>query len=173
MSVGAITDLKTGKQLEYRDLVRDTRYKAVWEKAFTKELNQLAQGQRGYKVTNTISFIHKNAMPEGRKVTYRHIVCNYRPQKEDPNCVRLTVGGGRVEYLFDVSTPIADLVTAKLLMNSVVSTEGAKFLTIGIKKICLSTPMERYEYMRLQYEILPHKIVTTYNLHELKTEDGW
>eukprot|EP00957_Ditylum_brightwellii_P137066 10451119-Ditylum_brightwellii.AAC.1 len=33
--------------------------------------------------------------------------------------------------------------------------------------------MEYYEYMCLQYEILPQEIVTTYNLHELKTEDGW
>eukprot|EP00957_Ditylum_brightwellii_P095187 7249652-Ditylum_brightwellii.AAC.1 len=64
-------------------------------------------------------------MPAGRKVTYGCIVCNYRPQKEDPNCVKLNVGGNCVEYLFDVSKPTADLVTAKLLMNSVISTEGA------------------------------------------------
>eukprot|EP00957_Ditylum_brightwellii_P042789 3239997-Ditylum_brightwellii.AAC.2 len=33
--------------------------------------------------------------------------------------------------------------------------------------------MERYEYMRLRYEILPQEIIATYNLNELKTEDGW
>eukprot|EP00957_Ditylum_brightwellii_P132800 10126056-Ditylum_brightwellii.AAC.1 len=43
MFVSTITDPETGKQLEYCDLVSDARYKAVWEKAFTKELNQLAQ----------------------------------------------------------------------------------------------------------------------------------
>eukprot|EP00957_Ditylum_brightwellii_P206366 15348049-Ditylum_brightwellii.AAC.2 len=64
-------------------------------------------------------------MPAGRKAMYGRIVCNYRPQKEDPNCVRLTIGGDQVEYPFDVSTPTADLVTAKRLMNSVISTEGA------------------------------------------------
>eukprot|EP00957_Ditylum_brightwellii_P021115 1591585-Ditylum_brightwellii.AAC.1 len=64
-------------------------------------------------------------MPAGKKATYGHIVCNYRPQKEDPNRVRLTVGNDQVEYPFDVSTHTADLVTAKLLMNSVISTEGA------------------------------------------------
>eukprot|EP00957_Ditylum_brightwellii_P171173 13031124-Ditylum_brightwellii.AAC.1 len=66
-------------------------------------------------------------MPVGRKATYDCIVCNYRLQKEDPNYVRLTVGGNQVEYPFDVSTPTADLVTAKLLMNSVISTKGTKF----------------------------------------------
>eukprot|EP00957_Ditylum_brightwellii_P178105 13565758-Ditylum_brightwellii.AAC.1 len=88
--VGAITDPVTGKQLEYQDLVRNTRCKAVWEKAFTKKLNQLAQDQYGYTATNTISFIQKEAMPAGRKVMYERIVCNYRLQKDDPNHVKLT-----------------------------------------------------------------------------------
>eukprot|EP00957_Ditylum_brightwellii_P042788 3239997-Ditylum_brightwellii.AAC.1 len=66
-------------------------------------------------------------MPTGRKTTYGRIVCDYRLQKEDPNRVQLTVGGISVEYPFDVSTSTADLVTAKLLMSFVVSTEGAKF----------------------------------------------
>eukprot|EP00957_Ditylum_brightwellii_P081292 6183973-Ditylum_brightwellii.AAC.1 len=57
MFVGAITDPETGKQLEYRHLVSDKQYKAVWEKAFTKEFDQLAQGKCGYTPTNTISFI--------------------------------------------------------------------------------------------------------------------
>eukprot|EP00957_Ditylum_brightwellii_P210155 15364621-Ditylum_brightwellii.AAC.2 len=172
MFVSAITDPETGKQLEYQDLVQDIQYKAVWEKALTKELDQLAQGQCGYAATNTISFIQKEAMLVGRKAAYGRIVCNYRPQKEDPSHVRLMVGGDQVEYLFDVSTPTADLVTVKLLMNSVISTEGAKFLTIDIKNFYLNTPMERYAYIRLQYEILLQEFVTTYNLDELKTKDG-
>eukprot|EP00957_Ditylum_brightwellii_P061190 4643231-Ditylum_brightwellii.AAC.1 len=93
MFVGAITNPETGKQLEYQDLVQDAGYKEVWEKAFTKELNQLAQGQYGHTATNTISFIQKGAIPVGRTATYCCIVCDYRPQKEDPNCVRLKVGG--------------------------------------------------------------------------------
>eukprot|EP00957_Ditylum_brightwellii_P145575 11084293-Ditylum_brightwellii.AAC.1 len=50
---------------------------------------------------------------------------NYMLQKANPNRTRLTVGGDCVGYPFDVSTPTADLVTAKILMNSVISTEGA------------------------------------------------
>eukprot|EP00957_Ditylum_brightwellii_P036317 2750528-Ditylum_brightwellii.AAC.1 len=92
MFVGAITAPETGKQLEYGHLVKDKRYMAVWEEAFTKELDQLAQGKCGYTPTNTISFIHKADMPVGRRATYGQIVCNYRPQKADPNRVRLTVG---------------------------------------------------------------------------------
>eukprot|EP00957_Ditylum_brightwellii_P124671 9502284-Ditylum_brightwellii.AAC.1 len=87
MFVGAITDPETGKQLGYHDLVSDARYKVVWEKVFTKELEQLAQGKCGHNGTNTIFFIHKNVVPAGRKATYGCIVCNYRLQKEDPNSV--------------------------------------------------------------------------------------
>eukprot|EP00957_Ditylum_brightwellii_P108905 8308257-Ditylum_brightwellii.AAC.1 len=71
-------------------------------------------------------------MPKGRSATYGGIVCDHRPQKANPNQARLVVGGDRVEYLFKVSTPTADLVTVKILMNSVISTEGAKFWTMDI-----------------------------------------
>eukprot|EP00957_Ditylum_brightwellii_P183560 13982148-Ditylum_brightwellii.AAC.1 len=78
-------------------------------------------------------------MPAGRRATYGRIVCNYRPQKADLNRVRLTVGGDCVEHPFEVSKPTADFVTAKLLMNFVISTEGAKFLTIDINTF-IATP---------------------------------
>ena len=112
-------------------------------------------------------------MPHGRKATYGRIVVDYRPQKADPNRTRLTVGGDRVEYPHDVSTPTADMVTAKLLFNSVISTEGAKFLTVDIKNFYLNTPMERFEYMRLRYEIIPQEIIEKYDLDRIKTNDGW
>ena len=53
------------------------------------------------------------------------------------NRTRLTVGGDRINYLGDVGTPTASLLTVKLLVNSVLSTAGAEFMTIDIKK-CLS-----------------------------------
>eukprot|EP00957_Ditylum_brightwellii_P047576 3613759-Ditylum_brightwellii.AAC.1 len=61
-------------------------------------------------------------MSAGRKETYGCIACDHRLQKEDPNHVKLMVGGDQVEYPSEVSTPTADFVTAKLLMNSVIST---------------------------------------------------
>lgn len=47
------------------------------------------------------------------------------------------VGGDRVDYPWDVSTPTADLVTSKLLINSVISTIGVEFMTADIKKFYL------------------------------------
>ena len=33
--------------------------------------------------------------------------------------------------------------------------------------------MERYEYMRMSYDILPKEIIEKYQLDEIKTDDGW
>jgi hypothetical protein len=47
--------------------------------------------------------------------------------------MRLVVAGGdRVHYPFDAGTPTADLLTVKLLINSVISTPGARFFTMDI-----------------------------------------
>ena len=70
------------------------------------------------------------------------MVCDYRPQKDEPNRLRLTVGGNMVHYPFDVSTPTAALETVKLLWNSVVSTPGARFVTMDVRNFYLMTPLD-------------------------------
>ena len=107
--------------------------------------------------TNTILFINKSEVPASRwrDITYGRVVVNYRPEKDDSYQTRLTVGGDRVNYPGYCGTPTVDLLTVKLLLNSVVSTPGTKFITIDIKYFYLNTPMPRYEYMRLKLSDLP------------------
>ena len=52
----------------------------------------------------------------------------------------------------DCGTPTADLLTVKLLLNSVISTPGAKFMTLDLKDFYLSTPMERPEFLRMKID---------------------
>ena len=59
----------------------------------------------------------------------------------------------------------------KLLLNSAVLTNGAKFFTIDIKNFYLNTPMERFEYMRLKMEDIPENVIEKYEL-KAKEEDG-
>ena len=63
-----------------------------------------------------------------KDVTYGQVVVDYRPQKEDPNRTRLTVGGDRIKYPGNVSTPTAALTTAKLVINSTISTPRAGYI---------------------------------------------
>ena len=80
-------------------------------------------------------FYHKQNIPFERRrdITYGQIVCNYREGKEDTNRARLVVGGDKIKSPIDSGTPTEDLFTVIFLLNSVVSTDGAKFFTLDIK----------------------------------------
>ena len=110
--------------------------------------------------TNTMFFIKKTAVPADRwrDVTYVRIVVDYRPEKTDPYRTILTLGEDRVNYPGDRGTPIVELDTVKLLLNSIVSIINAKFMTIDIKDFYLNTPMIQSEYMRLRFRDLPKSV---------------
>ena len=57
-------------------------------------------------------------------------MCSVRSEKKEKNRTRFTVGGDRKNYPCAVATPTADMLVTKLLFNSVISTKGARFVTI-------------------------------------------
>ena len=124
--------------------------------------------------TETIFCINKSEVPPDRwqDVTYGRIVVSYMPEKDDPYRVRLTVGGDRLTCPWDDSTPTVDMLTVKLLLNSIVSTPNTKFTSIDIKDFYLNTPMPRYEYMRLKLRNLPDDVIRHYKLANIATKDG-
>ena len=85
--------------------------------------------KRRIQGTETMKFIQKHEVPYDKKFTYARFICDYRSQKEDKERTRITVGGNRLDYQGEVSTKTAGLTTTKLLLNSVVSSEGAKVMT--------------------------------------------
>ena len=99
-----------------------------------------------------------------KDVTYGRVVVDYRPQKEDPNCTRLTVGGNQIKYPGNVSTPTAAITTANLAINSTISTLRAHYMCCDLGNFYLGTPLDRYEYIRLSTNISPQKIIDAYNL---------
>ena len=117
--------------------------------------------------TNTIFFITKEKVPEVRTVTYGIIVAEIRPQKTETHRTRLTVGGNLINVPGDVTTHTTDLITAKLIFISVLSTKNAKFMCADIANFYLNNPMNIYEYMKLPLEIIPEEIIQQYNLINL------
>jgi hypothetical protein len=85
----------------------------------TKELARLAQGMDGITTgTDTVFYLTHNKIqniPTDRTITYARIVVNYGPQKQDPNRVRITVGGNLIKYPGKVTTRTADMTTSKML----------------------------------------------------------
>jgi hypothetical protein len=166
-----------GELLEYRHLISNPKTKAVWAHSYGNEIGRLAQGMPGRnKGTNTIFFIRQDQVPRNRikDTTYGLITCLVCAEKlDEPNRTRLVAGGDRVHYPGDAGMPTADLLTVKLLINIIISTPGAKFMTMDIKDFYLNTPMTRYEYMRLKMSDMPDGVIEHYNLREIATPDGF
>jgi hypothetical protein len=125
---------------------------------------------------DTIFFIPKDMVPQARAkdVTYSLIPCLIRPgETDEPNQTRLIAGGDRVHYPFNTGTPTANLLSVKLLINSVISTPRARFFTMDIKNLYLCTPMMRYEYMQLKLSDMPDNIIAHYHLRNIATPNRY
>jgi len=61
--------------------------------------------------------------------------------------------------------PAANLITIKLLLNSILSTLGAKFITIDIKNFYLETELKDKQYMFISAKLIPEEIMKHYNLY--------
>jgi hypothetical protein len=149
-------------------LIKDPLLRDLWLKVMSKELHHLAQGCTGItKGTNTIFvLLHTDIcnIPSNRTVTYARIVINHHPQKEDPNCVCITVGGNLIDYLFELTTCTADMVSSKILWNSVISTKDAHFAGANIKIMYLETPQDQFEYIKISIALIPDNIIEHYQL---------
>jgi hypothetical protein len=71
--------------------------------AFGKDFGGMSQGNNkmGQKGTNAMFVMSPSnipLIPKDRIITYTRVVINHRPQKEDPNCIRITAGGNLINY---------------------------------------------------------------------------
>jgi hypothetical protein len=133
--------------MEYRYLLQDHKHRETWSRAaaneFSRSFNGVgknADGTERVKGANTCHWIKKSQVPKGKRVTYARKVVAVRPEKEDINRVHITVGGNLLDYLGETSTEAASIETAKLLINSVLSTPGARLGTIDIKLLHTKLP---------------------------------
>ena len=155
--------------MEYRDLLADPTTRDVWLHSAANEFGRLAQGLPDNRVdtTNTIFFIPVNKVPRNKRPTYARFVCSFRPQKLEPYRTRITVGGNLIDYPGNLSMKVADMTTFKILVNSTLSTPGAKWLGLDVKNYYLGTPMDNYKYMFIPINQIPQEIIDHYNLHNI------
>ena len=118
----AVMDRNTGRMLKYRQLIRHRDLGKDWVISSANEFGRLANGVGGRiaKPTNTIRFVRLADIPKARRrdITYGQFLCTVRPEKAEPNCARLVVGGNRINYPGKVATPTAEMLVAKLLFNT-------------------------------------------------------
>ena len=162
----------TGKLSEYHTLLKSSDG-IFWEAATCDEIGRLAQGKPpDIEGTDTMHFIQLEQIPKGRKATYLRLVVADRPMKANTRRVRFTVGGDQIDYPFETSTKVTDLATAKLMLNSIISTPGARGMCADIKDFYLNNPMSRYEYMKIPVKCIPEKMMKLYNLEPLVHNGG-
>eukprot|EP00804_Cyclotella_cryptica_P014541 CCRYP_004835-RA/>CCRYP_004835-RA protein AED:0.45 eAED:0.39 QI:0/0/0/1/0/0/2/0/241 len=171
-ALSAILDNDTRELLEYRHLIKNAKYCTIRQKAYGKELGHLAQGIPGtVQGTKIIVLIAPSQIPSNcqKDVTCGQICANFRPEKDDPYRIHLTVSGNRITYPGDCGTPTVDMLTTKVLLNA----KGARIMTIDIRDFYLNTPMVCPKYMCLKVSDIPDHIITLYNLGKLATTDGY
>ena len=114
--------------------------------------------------TETMRFIAVSEMPRNNTAAYIRVVATEKPNKVEKRRIHCTVGGDKIHYDSPIGTPTADLTTVKCLLNSVVSTPDAKFMTLDISDFYLDTPLPGKEYMRIPVKLIPACIMEQYQL---------
>ena len=113
------------------------------------------------KGTGTFQVIRFNDIPFEKRndIFHTRVVCEYRPDKDDPNRTRIKIAGGHILVAFDVSTPTGSLELVNLMINSVLSRQNAQCSAFDIKYFNLDTPMENPEYVRVKLEDIPQEFI--------------
>ena len=122
---------------------------------------------------NTLFAIHRRKVPTNKTATHIHMVADFRPQKPDPHRIRITVEGSKILVDYDIGTPTADLSTAKILINSTLSTRGARWAGFDLMNMYLKTNLKDYENLRVHTSQIPEEFIHEYNLQQYVTPDGW
>ena len=66
----AITDIKSGKEINYRQLLKHPDYTNEWSNSSRNEFDRICDGRTGrVKGTDTIFLIHPHEVPQNRKNT--------------------------------------------------------------------------------------------------------
>ncbi len=77
-----------------------------------------------------------------------------------------------IDYDGDASVRTANLDTAKLHWNSVISTENARYMCLDIKQFYLTAVLEYFEYMKIPLALFPVWTIEQYNLQNLALDRG-
>ena len=118
--------------------------------------------------TPSASLDLKISLRERRKENFHSIVvCEVRPQKEDPNHTCITVAGSGICYPENIGTPIGSLDLFNLMINRVLSRHNAHFVWFDLKNFYLQTPMDRPEYLKIKLLDIPQEFIEKYNPTQL------
>ena len=150
-----------GQPLTYR-AAKEGPDAAYWEQAEQEEFDRLV-------LTETMRPVHLADIPSERRadITYYNPQVKEKLNEEQEKIFRVrgTLGGDRLNYPFDVTARTADLDAVKILIHSVVSDDGGKYMTADVSDYYLGTDLERPEYVRIQLKLIPQASMDKHEWH--------
>ena len=123
-------------QIKPEQCSAENSIRSVWINSFYNELGRLTKDILDFQGTNYMKFTHHKEIPK-KKIACSRFFCTIRPQKEETNRTYMTIGDNILFYERNTKTPTADIITIKILLKRVLSTPGAKFMTIVITNLYL------------------------------------
>ena len=149
-----VLDSVTGLPMKHR-MLKFTSDAKAWQDEDDKEIVRLTSK------TKIMRPILPHQKPSDRLASY------YNPQASTKTAdgdvvrrIRGTYGGDRGDpYPEDTAAYVANLTTAKLLLNFVVSTPKARFMTMDITDFYLNTTLKRKAYMWIRKDLLSDKSI--------------
>ena len=121
------------------------------------------------------SSLFPNTPSPKKKITYANFVCNIKLSKTEKHPVRLTVGGDKLTYDGDPSSPEIILLDLNIHLKSVIfdACKGARYLTADIINYYHNNPMMNYQYMWIHLKDIPNKVVVEYYLLPIADSSGY
>lgn len=130
---GTVWDATLNKMCAYRDLIKhpEPLIRNRWLKAGENEFGRLFQGFKPNTIegVEVFEWVKYDEVPCEKTATYPRFTVADRPEKTERYRCRITASGDRLSYDGEVSTKTSSLETFKCLLNSVVSSPGAKMFT--------------------------------------------
>ena len=82
----------------------------------------------------------------------------------------MTAGGDSLDYDGITAIQMTSLATTKCLINTILSTQRAKFMSADIRDYCYRTVLDRFKYMHMALKDIPDKIIVQYNLKDIASK---
>ena len=131
------------------------------------------QGWKDVKGMNTLFAIHRHNVPTNKTISHIRMVAAFHTQKPDTHRIHITIRGNKISVKYHIRTPTADLSTAKIIINSTLSTRGARWAGFDLVNMYLNTNLKDYESLRVHTYQIPEEFIQEYNLQQFVTPNGW
>ena len=76
----------------------------------------------------------------------------------------MTAGGDWLNYDGETTTKTSTIQTAKKLINSTISTEGARFACWDVGNFYTNSRLDKPEYMQIHIKDIPQEVIEEYNV---------